>query len=56
MPESYSHPFKAISGETTQHILCVVFPSSLPGGPIVLEDFFGNLKDMNPGSITQMIE
>jgi hypothetical protein len=34
----------------------VVFPFGLPGGPIVLEDFVGNLKDMNLGSINHMIE
>jgi hypothetical protein len=37
MPESYSHPFKSILGETVQCTLCTVLPSGLPGGPIVLE-------------------
>jgi hypothetical protein len=32
-------------------ILCVVLPSGLPGGPIVLEAFLETRIDMNPRSI-----
>jgi hypothetical protein len=33
-----------------QYILCVVLPSGLPGGSIVLEGFVGNLFRSEPGS------
>ena len=38
-----------------QCILCTVFPSGLPKGPIVL-GFVGTLIDMNPGSMVQVVE
>jgi hypothetical protein len=37
-------------------ILHAALPSSLPGGPIVYGILLETLKDMNPGSITQLIE
>jgi hypothetical protein len=41
---------RTISGETAQYTLCVVFPSGLPRGPIVLEGFVGILFRSEPGS------
>jgi hypothetical protein len=37
-----------------QYILCVVLPSGLPGGSIVLEGFVGNLFRSEPGSAQEV--
>jgi hypothetical protein len=42
---------RAISGETAQYTRCVVLPSGLPEGPIVLEGFCWELVKPEPRSI-----
>ena len=46
---------RAISSETDLCTLCVTFPSSLPGGPIVLEGFVGNLLRFEPRSTQEEV-
>jgi hypothetical protein len=41
---------RTILGETSQYNMCVVFLVGLPGGPIILEGFVGNLFRSELGS------
>jgi hypothetical protein len=40
---SFAATHRSISGEIVQYIQCPALPFGLLGGPIVLEDFVGNL-------------